>query len=270
MMHRTIHCEAIDHHIELSENPERIISLLPSATEALFHMGLVDRVVGVSEYCSRYVPDLAAPQVGQYLNCDLKKIHSLKPDLILTTGGIQRNLAAKLAAEGLPIFILPLPQSFYGILENIDILGGLVNQLERARTLTSKMNQRATELQNRAPAHRPSVYLELWLGRHMRAVGGGSFIRDLIHLAGGDLVYKNKSTGYFTPDFDEVAALSPDVHLFFHEPEYLIDPAELIDQRNWNAATKTIISTVLCGENVIQDGPSFLDTAEWLHHQLVS
>ena len=267
-MHRTIHCEAIDQRIQLPENPERIISLLPSATEALAHMGLADRVVGISEYCNRYAPDLTVPQVGQYLNCDLKKIHDLEPDLILTTGGIQRQLATKLASEGLPVFILPLPQSFYGILENIEILGGLMNELEAARSLTRSMDHRATVLRKRAPTIRPSIYLELWLGRHMRSVGGGSFIQDLVQIAGGDLVYKNTSTGYFTPDFDDVAALSPDVYLFFHEPEYLIDPSELISQRNWNPARQVIVSTVLCGENVIQDGPSFLDTAEWLHQQL--
>lgn len=266
-MNRKIHCEAIDHHLILSENPARIISLLPSATEALYHMGLIDLVVGVSEYCSRYVPNLSAPVIGQYLNCDIEQIKDLKPDLILTTGGIQLKLASKLAKLGLPVFVLPLPQSFYGILENTRILGGLMNQLEASRTLTSSLNTRAEAIRLKAPPHRPSVYLELWLGKHKRAVGGGSFIQDLIQIAGGDLVFSDSSTGYFTPDFDSVASMDPDVLLFFHEPEYLIDPSELINQRNWNPKAQVIVSTVLCGENVIQDGPSFLDTAEWLHKQ---
>ena len=164
--------------------------------------------------------------------------------------------------------MLPLPQSFHGILENIRILGSLMNQLEAASILTTSLNERAESIRLRAPKIRPAVYLELWLGKHMRAVGGGSFIQDLINIAGGDLIFREHSTGYFIPDFHTVASLAPDVFLFFHEPEYLIDPTELVNQRNWNPKTKVIVSTVLCGENVIQDGPSILDTAEWLQYQL--
>ncbi|BDS08082.1 iron ABC transporter substrate-binding protein [Oceaniferula spumae] len=268
-MTRNIHSEAIDHQFAIGDRPARIVSLLPSATEALYHMGLIDRVIGVSEYCDRYVPDLTVPQVGQYLNCDIEQIKNLEPDLVLTTGGIQRKLALKLAKENLPVFVLPLPQSFHGILENIRILGGLMNELEASRKLTASLSSRADVIRQAAPTNRPKVYLELWLGRHMRAVGGGSYIEDLITIAGGDLIFKNESTGYFTPDFEQVSSLEPDIHLFFHEPEYLVDPTKLVADRNWNPDTKIIISTVKCGENMIQDGPSFLDTAEWLQQQLI-
>jgi len=269
-MPRKIHNEPLDHRFELADRPKRIVSLVSSATEAIDKMGLIDRVVGVSEYCERYIPDLKAPVVGEYLNCNMDMIKDLNPDLILTTSGIQLKLAAKLAHKGFPVYALPLPQSFYGMLENNLILGGLLNELEKARALSASMQERAEQLRKNAPTSRPSVYLELWLGRHMRAVGGGSFINDLIDIAGGDLVFKNKTEGYFIPDFDEVSAIKPDVHLFFHEPEYLIDPAQLVAERNWNPNTPIIISTVDCGENMIQDGPSFLDTAVWLQNKLRS
>lgn len=269
-MPRNIHNELLDHRFELVDKPRRIISLLSSATEAIDKMGLIDRVVGVSEYCERYIPNLKAPVVGQYLNCNIEQLKALKPDLILTTSGIQLKLAAKLAQEGLPVYALPLPQSFYGVLENNLIVGGLINELDKARQLSQSMQSRANQLRKNAPAARPSIYLELWLGRHMRAVGGGSFINDLIDIAGGDLVFKNRTQGYFVPDFEEVAATKPDVHLFFHEPEYLIDPAQLVAERNWNPNTPVILSTVDCGQNMIQEGPSFLDTADWLQKQLLT
>lgn len=269
-MLRRIHNELLDHRFELSDSPKRVVSLLSSATEAIDKMGFIERVVGVSAYCDRYIPNLQAPVVGEYLNCDISEIKALQPELILTTSGIQLKLAAKLAKEGLPVYALPLPQSFYGVLENNLIVGGLLNELEKARELSSSMQIRADQLRNNSPSVRPSVYLELWLGRHMRAVGGGSFINDLIDIAGGDLVFKNHTQGYFTPDFEAVAAIQPDVHLFFHEPEYLVDPAQLVAERNWNPNTPVIVSTVDCGQNMIQEGPSLLDTAEWLQDKLLS
>ncbi len=263
-MTRTIHNETLDLHIELAGRPMRIVSLLSFATEVLDRMGLIDRVVGVSAYCHRYVPEVEIPVVGEYLNCDIEQIKSLGPDLILTTGGIQRKLAAKLAGEGLPVYVLPLPQSFHGILENILVLGGLMNELARARQLVASMTREAGLIRQNAPASRPRLYLELWLGRHMRAVGGGSFIHDLVDIAGGELLFSHLTDGYFIPDFNTVADLAPDVFLFFHEPEFVVDPPQLVRERDWNPDTPVITSTIECGKNVIQEGPSFLDTARWL------
>ncbi len=70
-MPRNIHNELLDHRFELSDSPKRIVSLLSSATEAIDKMGFIERVVGVSAYCDRYIPNLQAPVVGEYLNCDI-------------------------------------------------------------------------------------------------------------------------------------------------------------------------------------------------------
>lgn len=269
-MKQKVHVELLDYSFELDGPPQRVVSLVSSATEAMDKMGLIDRVVGVSEYCERYITDLKAPVVGQYLNCDLKKLEELKPDLILITSGIQLKLGRKLAKAGWPVYVLPLPQSFYGMLENNMILGGILGELAKARALSAGMLHRVDAIRSRHQELRPKIYVELWLGRHMRAVGGLSFIQDLVEMAGGELLFANRSEGYFTPDFKEVAALHPDIHLFFHEPEYLIDPKELVAERGWNPETPVIVSTVETGKNMIQDGPSFLDTVQWLQKEMVA
>lgn len=270
-MNQKIHVELLDHVFELTDQPQRVVSLVSSATEAMHRLGLIDRVVGVSEYCGRYIPELRAPVVGQYLNCDFEKLRELNPDLILITSGIQLSLGRKLAKEGFPVYVLPLPQSFFGILENNVVLGGLLGELGKGRSLSHQMLKTADLLRRNSKEvrARPKVYVELWLGRHMRAVGGLSFIQDLVEIAGGELVYSDRNQGYFKPDFTEVLDLKPDVYLFFHEPEYLIDPDQLIQERGWDSKVKVVVSTVDCGKNMIQDGPSFLNTAEWLQKEMV-
>ncbi|NWK56879.1 ABC transporter substrate-binding protein [Verrucomicrobiaceae bacterium N1E253] len=269
-MKKKVHVELLDYSFELSGAPQRVVSLVSSASEAMDRMGMIDRVVGVSEYCERYIPDLNAPVVGQYLNCDLEQLKALQPDLILITSGIQLKLGRKLAKEGLPVYVLPLPHSFFGMLENNRILGGVLDELEKSRILSAEMLAQAQRLQAANRGTRPKIYVELWLGRHMRAVGGMTFIQDLVEMAGGDLLFGNRAEGYFTPDFEEVARMRPDIHLFFHEPEYLVDPAALVAERGWNASTPVIVSTVDCGRNMIQEGPSFLQTVEWLQKEIVA
>jgi len=270
---KSIHVELLDHTFELADSPQRVVSLVSSATEAMDRMGWIDRLVGVSEYCERYVPGLSAPVVGRYLNCEIDEIIQLNPDLILITSGVQLHLGQKLAEAGLPVYVLPLPQSFYGMLENIVVLGGLLGCLREARKLSSEMLDRSMQLrrsQKMSCGAQPRVYVELWLGRHMRAVGGMTFIRDLVKMAGGELLFGDRSLSYFSPDFDEVSVMHPDVFLFFHEPEYEVDALSLVRQRGWDTSTPIVVSTVESGKNMIQDGPSLLDTAEWLRGQLVN
>ena len=63
--------------------PERIVSMSPHITETLFAMGLGDRVVGVTRFCT-YPPEAQTrAQVGGYLDPNYEAILALKPAGIL-------------------------------------------------------------------------------------------------------------------------------------------------------------------------------------------
>lgn len=265
-----IWCENLDYRFEIPERPERVICLVAAATEAIYAMGLGDRIVGVSCYCDRYVSDLNKPVAGDYLKIDEECFADLNPDLIVVTTGVQRRLGVELAKRGMPVYALPLPNSFYGILENNVTLGGLLNEVQAGRRLSLRMEEKAAQIRARNPQNRPRVYVELWFGRHMRSIGGFTYIDDLVSLAGGAPIFSNKQQGYLVPDFDEVASLRPDIFLLFWEEVYPVDGRKLIEERGWGGSLdmRIIESTVKCGQNLIQEGPSFLETAQWLQEQL--
>ena len=264
---RRVHNEWLDYRFNLSDHPRRIVSLVSSATEAIDRMGMRDRLVGISEYCPRYIDATNIPIVSQYLNADIESIQALNPDLILLTTGVQRGLSKRLMDVGLPVYNLQLPNSFYGVLENIVSIGSLVNELSASTSLSDAMATQAHELLNQqAHSSKPKIYVELWLGRHRRAVGGMSYIADIVKLAGAELVFSNLAEGYVENDLR--VEPEADVFLFFHEPEFLVDGSELVRERGWDTSKPVIMSTVEMGMNMIQDGPSMLDTARWLHTQL--
>jgi iron complex transport system substrate-binding protein len=63
--------------------PLRIVSFAPSITETLFALGLGDRVVGVTRFCS-YPPEAQKiAKVGGYVDPNFEMILGLKPDLVL-------------------------------------------------------------------------------------------------------------------------------------------------------------------------------------------
>ncbi|MGB9789181.1 helical backbone metal receptor [Thermotoga caldifontis] len=262
-----IYCEPLMRKVELSNRIERIVSLVSGFTETIFEMGHGSRVVGVSKYCARYVRNLNAEVVGDYLNVDLSKLRSLEPDLILLTTGVQMKLALDLVREGFPVFVLPLPRSINGVWENVVLLGGLLNDVEAARRLVMEWQKVFLE---GCETHRdkPSAYVELWFGRHLRTVGAMSFVNDVVEYAGLKNIFSSVNEAFFIPPLDEVSSQRPRFVIFFHEPEYPVDPRELIASRGWNWDMKLIESTVEAGKNLIHDGPSMMRTVRWLREQI--
>ncbi len=268
---RSLHCEPLDRLVTLPARPRRAVSLVAGWTEALWAMGLADQVAGVSRYCSRYVDPGTRPVVGDYLWADEAVFAALKPDLVLVTGGVQLGVARRLAAAGWPVYVLPLPDSFAGVLENIRRLGALFDAMPAAHALTARMEAEAAALRAMAPKNRPRVYAELWFGRHGRMIGGLTFIHDLIELAGGTNLWGHLPEGYVRLDLAAVERERPDVVLLFHEEDdHPLDVAAWRQERGWEQRWpfRLVESGIARGRNVIHDGPSLLETARWLHGQL--
>jgi len=249
------------------DEPPRIVSLVSSATETLFAIGAGEDVEGVSRYCGRFVDDLPAPVVGDYLTPDVAALRHVDPDVVLVTAGAQRKVGRMLLDRGFPVYGLPLPNSLHGICDNIVLLGGLVDRVPAARELAQRLQDEAADLRRDAPRQRPAVYAELWFGRFVRTTGGLSFIHDLLVTAGGDPVFAADRRAYPIPDLDHVERVRPQFLLFHDEPEHPINPLELVVERGWDRWSpppKVIKGSVERGFNLIHDGPSWIETARWL------
>jgi iron complex transport system substrate-binding protein len=266
---RRVRCEALGTIVSLPEKAVRIVSLTAGYTEGLFAMGLAERVVGLSAFCGRYVEVGGRPEVGDYLKIDDEAVAALKPDLVLMTGGVQLGVARRLAAAGLPVYVLPLADSFAGIVENLRRIGALAGEMMAAHTLTDRMEREAAELRASAPVAKPRVYVELWFGRHPRMAGGLTFIQDIVTLAGGENVWADAPTGYLKLDLVETETRKPDVAvIFWEDDDTMVDAPALMQERGW---TMPLIEAQLKpGQILIHDGPSCLEVARWLRGRLVS
>jgi ABC-type Fe3+-hydroxamate transport system substrate-binding protein len=266
---RRVRCEQLGTILSLPEKPRRIVSLTAGYTEGLWEMGLADRVVGVSAFCLRYVDTGGRPVVGDYLKIDDAAVLALKPDLVLMTGGVQLGVARRLAAAGLPVYVLPLPDSLAGIVENLRRIGALAGEMAAAHALTDRMEREAAELRSSVPAVPPRVYVELWFGRHPRMAGGLTFIHDLITLAGGENIWADQPTGYLHLDLAGVEARKPDVAVvFWEDDDTQVDAPGLMRERGWTIPL--VEAQLRPGQILIHDGPSCLGVARWLRGRIGS
>jgi hypothetical protein len=67
----------LGHHVDLAPRPQRIVSLVPSLTEALAH-SVPDRLVGATDWCT-HPPDLSVTRVRGTKNPDVEAIVALRP-----------------------------------------------------------------------------------------------------------------------------------------------------------------------------------------------
>jgi iron complex transport system substrate-binding protein len=147
--------------LELPDRFGRIVSLAPNLTDALYALGLGDRLVGRSAFCHRPAQVLSLPVVASYTKTRLDLLRRLGPDLVLLSTGVQREQALRLKEEGFPVYAVPLPTSPYGILENLSTLGHLLDVEEKALELAHQLALRYARLKGRLSA---TVYFEMDLG----------------------------------------------------------------------------------------------------------
>src|SRR6266851_7607863 len=169
--------------VAISKRPERIVSIGPSNTEFLFALGAGDRVVGDDDFSDTPAAAKAKPHVGG-VKVNVEKVVSLKPDLIVTvkfSDGTVEALSQSTAAV-----LVVDPQNAADVARTASMLGKAVGADgdRLAADIQAKLDAVKAKTANAA---KPKVFHEIDASdlTKMYTVGPGSFVDDLIKLAGG-------------------------------------------------------------------------------------
>lgn len=165
-------------------NPQRVISLVPSMTESLFDLNLGDRLIAVTDYCTR-PPERVAnlPKIGGTKNPDIDQIIALKPDLvIMNTEENRKKDAEKLQAAGIPIWSTG-PKT---IIEATNLMWDMMNIFEDA-----SMSQRIrlieityeTTLRSMTSLPPLRAFVPIWRDPWM-TFNRDTFAHDMLHTLG--------------------------------------------------------------------------------------
>jgi len=197
--------------VTVPEGPMRVVSLAPSLTEIVFALGRGDWLAAVTDFCD-YPPEARAkPKIGGPAMPDLERIVRARPDLVLaTTAGNPRDRVAQLRRLNIPVYAVK-PEGYAGILASLEALGRLLRAEETAAALVQDMRGRVAAVRRAVSGRpRPRVLYLVWADP-LIAAGPASFIHDLIGMAGGDDVVRQRSVPYPRLGWEEVVALAPEV-----------------------------------------------------------
>jgi iron complex transport system substrate-binding protein len=220
----------------------KICSLLPSATEILFSLGLGDQIVAVTHECD-YPPDaaskptitqnvidherLTSAQIDHHVTSNIGRhgsiynlkedlLHALQPDLIITqelcdvcaVSYKQVQQAAKVL-EGRTKLVSLEPTTLGEVLDNILLVGELTDRQDVARETVRELRNRLGRVKERVRGlRRPKVYAMEWLDPPFTA---GHWVPEMVEIAGGEEVLGKAAANSERITPDRVIEASPEI-----------------------------------------------------------
>jgi iron complex transport system substrate-binding protein len=203
--------------------PRRVVSLSPNLTEIAYGVGAFDQIVGVSEYTS-YPPAAAKlPLVGGWQNPNYERLVALRPDLVLMDEGQAQFIEDKCKQLGLHTMVLP-DGKVSDVYTSITAIGEATgHQAEAAKLLqvTRDGLQRVQEKTASLPRIKVVLIVDRTPGtlRDLYTATAGSFLTELVALAGGRIVVPPDRLGYAKLSKENLFAANPDVILDFTHGE---------------------------------------------------
>ena len=198
--------------LQVPKKVKRIVSLVPSQTELLYHLGLEAEVVGITKFC--IYPDewwRSKTRIGGTKNFNFKAIAALNPDLVI--GNKEENYpeGITLLQKKYAVWMSDI-YSFEQALQMIIEVGKLTNRTAIAQQLAQNIEADFIKM----PKANLSAAYCIWHNPWM-AAGGETFIHDLLQRCGFKNVFKNQPR-YPIFSLPELVQLNPEVVILSSEP----------------------------------------------------
>lgn len=231
--------------------PTRIVSLNPTTTEIVFAIGAGARLVGRSQWDTWPDSALAVPNLGPAVRPNVETAIAAHPDLVLLYASADdRPAAARLHAAGIAVAALRIDRIAQFRRATRD-LGALLGDSVRAAAVVDSVD--ATLARVRAATAglpRVRVFMPTW-EQPVISIGGGSFMNELIEIAGGRNVYADLAAPSPTVALEDVVSRDPDVVLASPESR-----ARILADPRWRAVRAVRLGRVLAYDTMVVGRPS--------------
>ena len=253
--------------VEFDQVPARIVSLSPATTEILFALGAGNRVVGRSDFDLWPVEARRIATLGNGLQPNVEAVLGTHPDLvILYASQGNRPAADRLRAAGVTTLALR-NDHISDFRRTTELMGWILRDSARARAVTDSVYRTLDRVRAATAAlPRPTVFWHIW-DAPLITIGAGSFMSELVEIAGASNVYAADITGPSRPiSLEDVARRDPDFILAgpIGAQKIAADPR----WRTVRAARENkvlIVDTVLVARPAVRLGEAAVSLANLLH-----
>ncbi len=195
----------------------RIVSLVPSQTELLSHIGLENEVIGITKFCvypQKWFKEKT--RVGGTKKINFEKIEELSPDLIIANKEENVKEQIEKLSQKYDVWITDV-NNLGDSIKMINDIGKLTNRSKQASLLSLKIESEFEKLKRISSKKRkiPSAYF-IWKDPYMVAANG-TFINDMMKYCGLENIYSEKKR-YPEISLNELKNKIPKLILLSSEP----------------------------------------------------
>jgi len=257
----------------VQSGPKRVVCLSPGAVEIIFALGEGRRLVAVCGLCN-FPPETGKlPKVGDFLSVSAESVMAVRPDLVVATGGVQKELVLRLRALDVPVIVL-YPHSLAGVSANMVLLGRILGVekggLELARRFESRCFAITSRAKRKASGPKPRVYFEVSPDPLVAASDRG-YVGDLINWAGGSNIVTNVAEEYPRMSTEFVISRDPEVIILSHTSNPSQALQELRARPGWDKVSAVRNGRVYADINmdlVMRPGPRLASGLGLLHQRI--
>ncbi len=190
-----LYTDQLGRQIEISEKPQRIISLVPSQTELLAGLGLENELVGITKFCihPKAVYE-SKTKIGGTKNFNFERIDVLQPDLIIANKEENYQEGITQLAQKYPVWISDI-NNLDNALQMIQLLGQVNQCQEKANRMAQEIATRFEDFTAWKQYFLPKpirVAYFIWRKPYMVA-SNGTFIDEMLKIAGYENVFGHLS-----------------------------------------------------------------------------
>ena len=244
----------------------RIVSLNPTTTELLFALGARARLVGRSRWdvfppAARQITD-----VGDALRPNVERVLSVEPDLVVVYESPENAAAVeRLRASGVEVLVLRI-DLLKDLRRAFDTLGVLLGDTTQANLVRDSVFASLHRVRDAtAGLERPTVFWHVW-DSPIITLGSGSFLTELVTIAGGRNVYDDIKAPSATVSLEDIVRRNP--HYILAGP---ITAAHIRADPQWRAVPAVregrliVFDTMIVGRPSVRLGEAARSLGRLLH-----
>jgi iron complex transport system substrate-binding protein len=189
--------------VTVDAEPERVVTLNPSAAQTMWEFGAEDKVVGVSQF-GTYLEGASDREVvtsGNPSQVSIEQVISLEPDLVLAPNTIGNDSVTQLRDAGITVYRLPFASSLDSVIEKTETIGQLTGECDAAGDTVSEMQTTIDTVRGAVDGEdEPRV---LWGTGAGYSAGPNTFIGQAIDVAGGHNIVADANSSRAYPQLSE-------------------------------------------------------------------
>jgi ABC-type Fe3+-hydroxamate transport system substrate-binding protein len=194
---------------------KKIVSLVPSITELLYHFGLEEETIAITKFCTHPSEWFKIKtKVGGTKKANIKLIKSLQPDLIICSKEENVKMQVDELAKDFPVLLTDV-SNFEDALKMIIDVGILTNKENESVKLVKEIEEKFAKIKLRSLDDISAAYL-IWKEPYM-TVGADTYISDMLLRAGIKNIFSNQMR-YPTISVEDIQKANPDFVLLSSEP----------------------------------------------------